>query len=148
HNKVPSSLAPIEGVPSWADSERYTIEAKSEGNPGAGVMRGPMLQALLAERFALRIHRETREGRAYLMTIGPGGPKLPPFLGGCTPLDLVHPAASMSPIQNPCRASSQSRGPNVTIDIPGLDLDSFALYITRQARFDGPVVNRTSLAGV
>jgi len=138
---------PIERLPSWTDSERYTIEAKSQGAPGEGLMRGPMLQALLEDRFALKIHRETREGRVYLITVAKGGPKMPAFHGGCTPVDFVHMAASMSSNHNPCRASAQSKGPNTTIDIPGLDLDSFALYITRQGGFDGPALNKTGLAG-
>ena len=110
-SKLPPYPVPIERLPSWADSERYTIEAKPQGNPGAGIMRGPMLQALLEDRFALKIRRETREGRVYLMTVAKGGPKLPPFQGGCTPYDLVHiPASGMSTIQNPCRESHQSKG--------------------------------------
>ncbi len=110
-SKLPPYPVPIERLPSWADSERYTIEAKSQGNPGTGIMRGPMLQALLEDRFALKIRRETREGRVYLMAIAKGGPKLPAFHGGCTPFDLVHiPASGNSTIPNPCRESSQSRG--------------------------------------
>jgi uncharacterized protein (TIGR03435 family) len=139
---------PIERLPSWTDLERYTIEAKSEGSPGEGLMRGPMLRVLLEDRFALKIRRETREGRIYLMTTAKGGPKLQPFQGGCTPVDLVHLAASMSTNRNPCRGSGRSKGPNMTIDIPGLDLDSFALAITRDGGFDGPVLNKTGLTGV
>ena len=148
-SKLPLYPVQIERLPSWADSERYTIEAKPRGNPGIGIMRGPMLQALLEDRFALKIRRETREGRVYLMTVAKGRPKLPAFHGGCTPYDLVHiPASGNSTIQNPCRESHQSKGPNVTIDIPGLDVDSFALYITRQGGFDGPVLNKTGLTGI
>jgi uncharacterized protein (TIGR03435 family) len=36
----------------------------------------PMVQALLADRFKLATHRETREGRVYELTIAKGGPKL------------------------------------------------------------------------
>ena len=36
----------------------------------------------------------------------------------------------------------------MTIDISGLDLDSFALAITRDGGFDGPVLNKTGLTGV
>jgi uncharacterized protein (TIGR03435 family) len=138
---------PIERLPSWADSEFYTIEAKSDGSPGEGLMRGPMLQALLEDRFALKIRRGTRQGRVYLITAAKGGPKMQPFKGGCTPVDFVRLAASMSTNQNPCRGSAQSKGQNVTVDIPAMDLDSFALYITRQGGFDGPVLNKTRLTG-
>src|SRR5262249_7340110 len=133
-SKFPPYPVPIERLPSWADSERYTIEAKSQGNPGQRIMRGPMLQALLEDRFALKIRRETREGRVYRMTVAQGGPKLPPFDGGCTPFDLAHPPAI--PIQNPCRESHQYKGRNTTLDIPGFDLDSFVLYIGMQQEFD------------
>jgi uncharacterized protein (TIGR03435 family) len=145
--KTPPYPAPIERLPSWVDSERYTIEGKSQGNPGTGIMHGPMLQALLEDRFALKIRRETREGRVYRMTVAKGGSKLLPFQGGCTPFDLAHVAASAPTIQNPCRESHQSNGPNVTIDIPGLDMDSFALYITHTKGVDGPVWNKTGLTG-
>jgi uncharacterized protein (TIGR03435 family) len=138
---------PIERLPSWTDSERYTIEAKSQGAPGEGLMRGPMLQALLEDRFALKVRRETREGRVYRMTVAKGGPKIQPFQGGCTPVDFVHLAASMSTNRNPCGGSAQSKGQNATVDIPGMDLDSFVLYIIRQGGFDGPLLNKTGLTG-
>jgi uncharacterized protein (TIGR03435 family) len=139
--------APIERLPSWADSERYTIEAKAQGNPGIRIMSGPMLQALLEDRFALKIRRETREGRVYRMTVAEDGPKLLPFQGGCTPVDLVRIAPSRPAIQNPCREWHGSQGQKVTIDIPGLDMDSFALYVTRTKGVDGPVWNKTGLTG-
>ena len=144
----PPYPVPIERLPSWADSERYTIEAKSQGNAAAAVMRGPMLQALLEDRFALKVHRETREGRAYMVTVAKGGLKLQAFEGGCTPVEFAHPPATAP--QEPCLESRHANGPNVTIDIPGMDLDSFLWYLgafNGSARFDGPVVNKTGLSG-
>ena len=146
HSKLPPYPVPIERLPSWADSERYTVEAKAEGSPGTGIMRGPMLQALLEDRFALKIRRETREGRVYLMTVAKGGPKLPPFQGACTPISLAHPAPIPAG-QNSCRASFQAKGANQMFDDPGFDMDSFALWITRAGGFDGPLLNKTGLTG-
>jgi uncharacterized protein (TIGR03435 family) len=40
------------------------------------MMRGPMLRALLEDRFALKIRRETREMPVYLLTVAKGGFKL------------------------------------------------------------------------
>jgi bla regulator protein blaR1 len=145
-SKFPPYPAPIERLPSWADSERYRIEAKSQSNPGTGIMRGPMLQALLEDRFALKIRRETREGRVYLITVAKGGPKLPPFQGGCTPISLAHPVPIPAG-QNSCRASFQAKGANQMFDDPGFDMDSFALWIDRAAGFDGPLLNKTGLTG-
>ena len=105
-----------------------------------------MLQALLEDRFALKIRQETREGRVYLMTVAKGGPKLPPFQGGCTPISLAHPVPIPTG-ENSCRASFQAKGANQMFDDPGFDLDSFALWITRAGGFDGPLLNKTGLTG-
>jgi uncharacterized protein (TIGR03435 family) len=144
----PPYPVPIERLPSWADSERYMIEAKSLENAAPSVMRGPMLQALLEDRFALKIHRETREGRVYAVTAAKSGLKLQAFGGGCTPVEFVHPPATAP--QNPCLETRHANGPNITIDIPGMDLDSFLWFLgafNGSARFDGPLVNKTGLTG-
>lgn len=72
-----SSLRPfvLVGGPEWIDSDRYDIEAKAEGNPTEPQVM-VMLQALLAERFKLQVHRETRELPAFALTVVRGGTKL------------------------------------------------------------------------
>jgi uncharacterized protein (TIGR03435 family) len=57
------------------DSERYDILAKSAGPATADEMR-PMLRALLAERFKLALHRETKEMSAFALVEAKGGHKL------------------------------------------------------------------------
>jgi uncharacterized protein (TIGR03435 family) len=57
-------------------SERYDIAAKAEHAVSRDQMLR-MLQALLAERFKLVVHRETREVPVYALVVGRGGPKLP-----------------------------------------------------------------------
>jgi uncharacterized protein (TIGR03435 family) len=48
-------------------------------------MNGPMLRALLAERFRLKFHRETREVPIYSLIVAKSGLKLQPSSGGsCT----------------------------------------------------------------
>ena len=42
-----------DGFPEWTRSERYTIEARAVGTPGQPMMRGPMLQTILEDRFSL-----------------------------------------------------------------------------------------------
>ncbi|HXP87209.1 MAG TPA: TIGR03435 family protein [Bryobacteraceae bacterium] len=84
----------IAGGPSWLGSERYTIEAKADsalaippgpdGGPAAGFLAqtGPfgqtrlMIQSLLAERFKLALHRETKEEQVYELVVAKGGSKL------------------------------------------------------------------------
>jgi uncharacterized protein (TIGR03435 family) len=55
----------------------YDIGAKAEGDgaPSRAEFR-QMLQALLADRFKLKVHRETRERQVYALVVGKNGPKL------------------------------------------------------------------------
>ena len=63
--------------PDWMDSVRFDILAKIPD----GVTKDQvpeMLQALLAERFKLTAHRETKEQPVYGLVVGKDGPKLKP----------------------------------------------------------------------
>jgi uncharacterized protein (TIGR03435 family) len=61
--------------PGWLDSERYDVAAKA-----AGAALEPqlmqMLQTLLAERFQLKLHHETKELSVYALVVAKNGPKL------------------------------------------------------------------------
>ena len=82
-------------APSWifsvllgGDSERYDVIAKFAEGSSAQNQRA-MLQNLLAERFSLRLHRETRELPVYIVTklnnSGPLGPNLRSAVKNCLP---------------------------------------------------------------
>jgi len=61
--------------PTWLDTERYDIFAKAAGAVGEEQMR-LMLQKLLADRFKLTFHRNTREMSAYVLVVAKGGLKV------------------------------------------------------------------------
>jgi uncharacterized protein (TIGR03435 family) len=63
--------------PDWLTSERYHIAAKP-ASPAPIKDLKLMLQTLLAERFKLTSHRETKELAVYALTVAKGGPKLKP----------------------------------------------------------------------
>ena len=54
----------VSGGPPWVDSDHYDVEAKPDKDPGPDQSR-IMLQGLLADRFGLKIHRETKEMPVY-----------------------------------------------------------------------------------
>jgi uncharacterized protein (TIGR03435 family) len=63
------------GVPAWADTERFDIVAKapSDGPSAPSVDReatGPMLRALLVDRFKMTYHTEDRQVSAYSLVGG------------------------------------------------------------------------------
>ena len=78
----------IDGGPDWQTSRRFDIEAKAE-DPGVGMdgMR-PMLKTLLADRFQLKVHTETREMPIYALVVarddGRLGAKITPSTADCS----------------------------------------------------------------
>jgi uncharacterized protein (TIGR03435 family) len=61
--------------PDWMGSERFDIVAKLPD--GAKEDQVPeMLQSLLAERFKLTLHRDTKDHAIYALVAGKNGPKL------------------------------------------------------------------------
>lgn len=151
----PRALVPVEGGAAWINSERYTIDAKTEGTPSHGTMHGPMLQALLEDRFHLQIHRETREIPVYLLTVAKGGLKLKPFQpGSCTPIDFDFFFSKFPPPDLPelpagqkyCLNRGTSKGLNNLVEAEGMSLDAFAqAYL---GGLDRPVINKTGIAGL
>ena len=74
--------------PDWLASTRFDIVAKLPD--GSSTDQIPeMLQSLLADRFKLELHRDTKEHAIYAMVVAKGGPKLKaaevPTGGAATP---------------------------------------------------------------
>jgi len=67
----------IQGGPGWMDTDRYDIQAKADtpGQLSVDELKEP-LQNLLADRFALKYHRETKELSEYSLVVAKTGPKL------------------------------------------------------------------------
>jgi uncharacterized protein (TIGR03435 family) len=75
----------ISGGPAWVGSDRFDIEAKAaERNADPDQLR-LMLQSLLADRFQLRFHRETKESSVYALVVGKDGLKMRPSADQITP---------------------------------------------------------------
>jgi bla regulator protein blaR1 len=72
-------LFQISGGPPWMNSDHYDISAKSE-NPAKREEILVMLQALLADRFKLSVHRENKELPIYALVLARKDGKLGPRL--------------------------------------------------------------------
>jgi uncharacterized protein (TIGR03435 family) len=68
----------LQQLPKWVTEDRFDIQARAEGNPNKDQMR-LMMRSLLADRFKLAIHTETREVPVLafvLLKPGKTGPQL------------------------------------------------------------------------
>lgn len=95
-NNFPSTSADgryqwIKGLPAWATKEKFTIEAKAASPTDAKILRGPMLAALLEDRFQLKLHRDTDQAPVYALTVSRSGLKIRPE--PCVPLTETAPPA-------------------------------------------------------
>ena len=132
-------------------SEQFDIEAKAEGNPTAEQIN-LMLQSLLADRFKLAAHRETRQLPVFALVLskaGKTGPQLTPHAddptcydpsAGGPPAPQLRPGADLLPA--PCvgiyRLGNVIRGKKTT-------MDAFAANLSGAA--GRTVINLTGLNG-
>ena len=67
----------VSGGPNWTDTDRFDVDAKPENSSSPAEML-LMLRTLLADRFQLTFHRETRPVELNVLTVAKGGPKFGP----------------------------------------------------------------------
>ena len=111
--------------PEWIKvDERYDVVAKAAG-PATEDQMKPMLQALLVERFQMKIHKETKPMDVYALVPGKGAPKVKPASTDGQP-------------------GIQSGSDGVTFH--QFPLSRLTFLLTR--RMDRPVLDLTGLKGV
>jgi uncharacterized protein (TIGR03435 family) len=135
------ATTPIEGGPSWTNSDRYSIQATAEGAPSLEIMRGLMLQALLEDRFQLKIHQETRQVPVYALTVAKGGPKLQPTReGSCVPAATARLTPGLQPCGMPKLGATSD-------DLIGETMADFCRLLSLPDSSDRPVIDRTGITG-
>ncbi len=152
-------------VPKWANDAHYDIEARAPKPATKDQMR-LMMQSLLAERFKLAVHRETRQAPVFAITLEkPGvlGPELHAHPASDTCATTLYPDADAEKngaqksgsqtLPMPCGviARLQPRGPewhkiggrNVTLEMLAESMPAQ----TGLSTFPKPVIDRTGLGG-
>jgi uncharacterized protein (TIGR03435 family) len=126
----------ISGGPSWVDSDRWEILAKTPADvrPTLGEQMS-MLRQLLADRFNLSFHRQPKESAIFALIVASGGPKLKET--------TISPDAT--PAGPPLVAFSLS---STVVRLPAryLSMGEFASLLQRSP-LDRPVIDRTGLSG-
>ena len=146
----------VEGGPDWTREVRFDVTIKAETNVGP-VAIGPtqigqqLARAVLAERFALTAHRETRERPVFALVRarqdGALGPRLTQSKTDCAAL-AREAGASGAPwpprsIDGRILCGLQILGNTLTAG--GYPMSEFQRYLTGQTQ--RPVIDRTGLAG-
>ena len=138
----------IVGAPSWLQSEHYDLIAKPpDGQPAAsGDTAGPgplqfMLRNMLADRFKLKVHTETREMPIFALVLSRGdgklGPKLQPSTVECGAPGRGRGAAS------PSGGLSLENLPSCSILATAASVGGKGLPLTQLASNLSQVVGRT-----
>jgi uncharacterized protein (TIGR03435 family) len=122
----------VSGGPGWLDTTGFNIVAKSEGNPSQSQMLA-MLRTLLADRFQLKVHRETKEGNVYALVVAKNGPKLKEPTGDRSWVSLIR----ITPPDRP--------GLNYALQGRKTSMALFAKELCDQV--GRPVLNRTGIQG-
>ncbi|HEX4278105.1 MAG TPA: M56 family metallopeptidase [Bryobacteraceae bacterium] len=143
------STLPISGGPAWIYSDYYVINAEAAEKAGAEAMEGPMLQALLEDRFQLKVHRETRQVPVYVLTVARGGSKLQQVApGSCVPPDYsTWPMPTLPQGKTYCasRGAGGRKGPNTMIHEDEATVDFVCKLLGLV--MDRPVIDKTGLTG-
>lgn len=122
----------IQNLPTWADKDKYDVEATLRDPLTLTGMR-PLFQNVLRDRFHAISHFETKDGPVYFLTVTKSGSKLRPA-----------PCASEPSPANPCGAFSGSlvRGAMMGRSSP---VEQLADALTRTLK--RTVIDRTGLRG-
>ncbi|MGA2651749.1 MAG: TIGR03435 family protein [Terracidiphilus sp.] len=141
------------GGPNWIEEDRYDVQA----TPGSAleeqlqkmtsdentVVKHQMLQALLADRFKLIIHHDTKELPIYALVVAKGGPKLTKSKPDDANSDAANASAHPSN-KGRMRMSFQSTAIEMTAE--GMSMDGLARQLASQ--LGSTVQNQTGLKGI
>jgi uncharacterized protein (TIGR03435 family) len=145
----------IVGGPGWINTDRFDVDAKMAPGTTADDMR-TMAQALLADRFKLAAHAETRDLQLYALVLARGdgklGPKMRPSDVDCEAMRAARASGAAPPVAPPRAgepmASCTTRlmfGPLSRIESSGMRLAQLVGLLSLST--SRPVVDRTGLSG-
>jgi uncharacterized protein (TIGR03435 family) len=136
--------------PDWLAQQRFDIVATIPA--GVSPAQVPaMLQALLADRFQMKVHRESKEFPVYALTVAKGGLKIrevppgPDAAAGPPGVNVAATGTGAGVAVNMGGGSSFALGNN-KLEARKMTMTAFADVLTRFV--DRPVVDMTGLKGV
>ena len=139
--------------PNWMESDRFDVAAKAADDPPEEQIR-LMLQKLLADRFKLSVHNETRQQPLFELVVarrdGRLGPQLRRTQVDCAGVVLASPGSApeggtrLCGYIGPAPGAVMSSG-HVNMAFRGMTMEGFARFLVGAVRRS--VSNRTGLSG-
>jgi uncharacterized protein (TIGR03435 family) len=135
----------VRGGPSWVYSDKFTVDAKATGDADRATLIGPMLRALLEDRFQLKTHRATEERSMYALTVAKGSLKIRQTTSADCTDDPERARAQEGP--RPCgNLNMDWNGGNRKLTFTGTTLQDFARNVSSGV-MDRYVADKTGLDG-
>ncbi|MDR3701928.1 MAG: TIGR03435 family protein [Candidatus Sulfopaludibacter sp.] len=134
----------ISGGPAWMDSERYDIAAKAGGPVPEKQVVGPMLQALLQNRFGLKLHREMKESPLFNLTQASVGKLRTSKSAGCENALPLASSSGTPPL--PCHQVVLWMSPT-GVRLRGEQANTGQLAVTLASILGRAVIDQTNFAG-
>jgi uncharacterized protein (TIGR03435 family) len=144
----------IVGGPSWFDTERFDITARIDGTPTQDQVRA-MVRTLLADRFNLSTHAETRELLVFALVIARNDRRLGPQMRAididCAALQQARQLGQAPPAERQLGApppqcmTTNAFGSLSRVESGGMTMASLASILSEQT--GRPVIDRTGLSG-
>ena len=143
----------IVGGPDWLHDRYFHVQGKCDHSVDvalakltddqARLERLHMIQAMLADRFHLKAHWETRTGNVYNLVVAKGGLKMQPTKA--PPPDSDRPDGSASaPVSAATGVQARGSRQGVEIDVERFNARAIGLLISSQ--LNPPIVDKTGLA--
>jgi uncharacterized protein (TIGR03435 family) len=126
--------------PDWDGPSRFDVEAKAENPSATQEELLQMLRTLLADRFKLKIARETKQESGYALVVAKNGPKLKPARPGEEQQFRVR-GVGVNKLD-----AIEGKLPQNTITGQNTSIHHIVDALSRAVR--APVVDRTGLTGL
>jgi uncharacterized protein (TIGR03435 family) len=128
--------AKILAGPSWLDTNRFDVSARAPSGSTPEQAR-LMMQALLAQRFSLKIHEGSKELPGLVLSAGSGKPKMKPAADAAAPTNC----------QGQPQTAAQDAVPQQVVECRSMSMDDLARIAANIANASGSALNKTGIEG-
>jgi len=152
--KLPTNPnARLTGMPNWAPQAIYDVQATSAMPAGLSIQARDervrlMVQALLADRFKMAIHRESKKMAVFALVVSKGGPKLQRAdidEKDCPEAQLEPPPPlGSTPVPNVCHAFNGGQGRG--LHARAVNMSDLASWVENWT--DRPLLDKTGVTGL